>query len=133
MVKKILLGFALALVILTASFYILMPDKVRIDFEKTRTIFKVYEDGKFVTSGVEYVRLFDGTKLMRASDRVINYTLLEGKTVAEHKSLFKEGIIVEEEYEFDNDVVNVEEVPVSHSICFTNAKGKIFEYMIDKI
>ena len=133
MVKKILLGTALVLVILFASFYIMLPEKVRIDFTETRTIFKVYEGDKFVISGIEYTRIFDGTKLMRAKDRVINYTLLEGKTMAERTSMFKEGIVVDENYEFDNDVVSVESVPISHNVCFTNATGKIFEYMIDKI
>jgi len=137
MAKKILLGSALVLVILTASFYLLMPEKVRIDFEKTRTIFKVYEDNKFVVSGIEYVRLFDGTKLMRAKNRTINFTIsrdiLGYKTVTERISSFKNEIIIEELYEFDNGVVNVENVPIAHDICFSNAKGKIFEYMIDKI
>ncbi len=121
------------MVILTTSFYILMPEKVRIDFEKTRTIFKVYEEGKFVTSGIEYVRIFDGTRLMRAKNRTINYILLDEITIVNRQSSFKERIVIDEIYEFDNEVINVENVPVSHKICFTNAKDKIFEYMIDRI
>ncbi|KKM55277.1 hypothetical protein LCGC14_1552780 [marine sediment metagenome] len=135
MAKKIWLGSALVLVVLTASFYILMPEKVRIDFTKTRTIFSVYNilTEKFDIEGIEYVRIFDGTKLMRAKNRTIDYTLLEGKTMAERVSMFKDGIVIEEKYGFDNDVVDVENVPTSHNICFTNAENKIFEYMIDRI
>ena len=96
MAKKIWLGTALFLVILTASFYFLMPEKIRIDFEKTRTIFKVYEDDKFVISGIEYVRLFDGTKLMRAKNRTIDYILSGDETIAKRVSSFKESIIIEE-------------------------------------
>ncbi len=132
---KIWLGTALALVILTASFYILMPEKVRIDFTKTRTIFSVYNilTEKFDTEGIEYVRIFDGTTLMRAKSRIINYTLLDGRTIANRTSFFKDNILIEEIYKFDNDVTDVENVPISHNICFTNAKNKIFEYMIDRI
>ncbi len=133
MVQKIWLGTALVLVILTTSFYLLMPEKVRIDFTKTRTIFKVYEEGKFVTSGIEYVRIFDGTRLMRAKNRTIDYTILDSKTMAGRISSFKDRIIIEDSYDFDNEVINVENVPISHKVCFTNSKGKIFEYMIDRI
>ena len=133
MAKKIVLGSLLVLVILMASLYILMPGKVRIDFEETRTIFKVYEDDKFVVSGIEYVRIFDGTKLMRAKNRTINYTLLEGKAMAERVSMFKDEIVIDEKYEFNNNVTSVENVPLAHNICFANASGKIFEYMIDKV
>ena len=66
-IKKIWVG-TLLLVILTSSFYIMLPDKVRIDFEKTKSVFKVYEDGKFVISGTEYTRLFDGEAERKVKD-----------------------------------------------------------------
>ncbi len=136
MVKKIWLGTVLVLIILTSSFYILMPDKVRIDFTKTRTIFSIYnpETEKFDDiQGIEYVRIFDGTRLMRAKNRTINYILLDGITLANRQSSFKERIVIDEIYKFVNEVTNVENVPVSHNICFNNAENKIFEYMIDRI
>ncbi len=131
--KTIAVGSVLLLVVLTASFYMLMPEEIRIDFEKTRTVFKVYEDGKFVISGIEYTRIFDGTSLMRANNRNISYDIGVDISTWYRIANFKEGIIAEDFYEFDNDATDVETVPISHEICFTNAKGKIFEYMIDKI
>ena len=133
MAKKIWIGIVLALVILTSSIYMLMPDKVRIDFEKTRTVFKVYEDGKFVISAIEYTRIFDGTTLMRANDRSINYSIEESTTEWHRISNFKDEIVVEDFYTFDNQATDVEDVPINHKICFTNAKDKIFEYLVSDI
>ena len=135
MVKKILLGSILLLVILSTSFYIMLPNKIRIDFQKTRTIFSVYDNStnKFVTSGIESTRIFDGAKLMRAKNRSISYELYDGTTRWYRLANFKEGIIVEDFVSFDNDAIDVENVPVSHQACFTNAAGKIFEYLISNI
>lgn len=47
MVNKTWVGSALLLVVLTASFYILIPDKIRIDFQEAKTIFSVWEEDKF--------------------------------------------------------------------------------------
>lgn len=129
--KKIILG-TLILVILSASFYILLPEKVRIDFEKTRTIFKVYNE-TYETSGIEYSNLFDGTKKMLANDRQIEVINFSDHTEVYRFSRFKENISVLDTYLFDNFVTDVSEVPVSHEVCIENAKGKIFEYLIDNI
>ncbi len=133
MAKKIWLGSILILVILTTSFYMLMPDKVRIDFTKTRTIFRVYEEGKFVISGIEYTRIFDGTKLMRAKNRTRSYDIKDKTTEWHRVASFKDKIIAEDFYKFDNEATDVETVPISHMACFTNAQGKIFEYLISNI
>jgi len=130
--KKIAIG-VLILVILTSSFYILLPEKVRIDLESTRTKFSVYEDGKFVLSGIEYTRIFDGTKLMRAKNREINYSYDLDNTRLYRKADFKDGIVAEDFYTFNNKETDVENIPISHQICFTNATNKIFEYLINNI
>ena len=57
---KYYLGF-LVLVILSSSFYIMFDDEVRLDFQSTRTLFKVYEEDRFVLAATEYVRIFDIT------------------------------------------------------------------------
>ena len=134
MVKtKIWLGIALLLVVLTSSFYIMMPENVRIDFSKTRTKFSVWENEKFVLAGYEYTRLFDGSKLMRAKSRTLVYDLKDGTTEVLRTANFKDGIIATDKYVFDNNVTEVEQVPVSHDICVINGSGKIFEYLIQNI
>ena len=104
---KIILSAVLALIVLTASFYMFMPGKLRIDFEKTRTIFKIYEDDKFVTSGIEYTRIFDGTRLMRAKNRSISYIIKDSTTEWYRVAMFKEGIIAEDFVGFENEATNI--------------------------
>lgn len=132
-IKKIWLGAILLLVVLTATFYIVMPENVRIDFSKTRTKFSVWENQKFVLSGIEYTRIFDGSKLMRAKNRTLDYFLEDDMTRVVRVANFKDNIKVTDTYLFRNDVVDVEDVPISHNICFSNAKGKIFEYLVSNI
>ena len=140
MVNKIKLSAWLTLVILSTAFYMLYEDnfgKLRIDFTETKTLYKVYENGSFPSFPVvakEFTRAFDGTKLMRAKNRSINYTINFDNTTDWYRiANFKERIIVEDFVEFDNLATNIEDVPVSHEICFTNAQGKIFEYLITHI
>ncbi len=120
----------LIVVFLTASIYVMLPDKVRINVMKTRTLFSVHDGNKFIPAAYEYTRIFDGSKLMRASSRTLsNYT--DGNIFnLIRTSVFKDGIIATDFYSFDGDIDDVEQVPVIHQICFDNAKGKIFEYMI---
>ncbi len=136
MANKILLSFLMVLVILSGSFYMVFSDKIRIDFAKTRTSYKLYNPftGKFDDlQAVEYTRIFDGTTLMRAKSRFIRYNIIGDTTEWYRYALFKEGIVAEDFLEFDNLATNVEDVPVFHKVCFGNAKGKIFEYLITNI
>jgi hypothetical protein len=70
--KKYFIGF-LVLVILSASVYIMLPGKVRLDVAPTNTKFSIFDNGKFVLAATEYVYLYDGSSKMKASSREINY------------------------------------------------------------
>lgn len=130
--NKYILGL-LTLVILTSSIYILMPEKVRIDFQPTRNIFYVYINGTFELSAKEYVRVFDGTTLMKANDRQLWYRINTDNSSIYKSADFKNGIRIKEQVYFNNNPESVENVPVYHKVCFTNATGKIFEYLITDI
>ena len=54
--QKEIIGF-LMLVILTSSFYVMLPDSVRIDIQETKSIFKVYENESWVLSGTEWTNI----------------------------------------------------------------------------
>ena len=130
---KIFLGF-LMLVVLTASVYILLPDKVRIDVAETRTQYRVYEDGSWILAGTEYTKLYDGTSLMRAKDRVVNYTLDgDNKSTIYRYAFFKDNITAIDIYKFDGSKPEVELVPISHEIRILNGVGKIFQYEVNDI
>lgn len=44
--------------------------------------------------------------------------------------MFRDNITIKEVYEFDGYSDDISKVPLSREVCFTNAKGKIFEYRI---
>lgn len=143
MAKKILLG-ALIFVILTSSFYIMLPEQVKIIFEDTRTVFKVYTGSKYETSAVEYVRVFDGSKKMLADSRANTYLIYEGidpmtNTIVNFTNVTKtaymkrDGVRVEQLYHFNGMTEDKAMVPVSERICFYNGSGKIFEWLIKDI
>jgi len=131
--SKIILGEMLVLVVLTTSFYLMMPDKVRVNFLKTNTEFNVWNGSEFILGGVEYIRIFDGSKLMRANERNMDYILSDGITTAIKTANFKDNIRLTETFIYHNNATRVEDLPISHQICFENAQGKIFEYLISKI
>ena len=132
MVKKYLIGFMI-LVVLTASVYILIPDKVRIDVENTKTTIKVFENNSWVLAGTERTILYDGTKKMRASSRNVNYSIEDNFTTIQRTSYFKDGIIAIDIYEFDGSTKDVELYPISHQIRILGGQGKIFLYEVNDL
>ncbi len=134
--QKFILG-AILLVILTSSVYLVLNDEVRIDIQKTRSIFQVYEDGSWVVSGIEYVNLFDGTAKMRASERNIVYDIFENTTIITRTAQYKQNILVVERYVFDGNNEDVRLFPVEHSIEVIGAdrpeRPFILQYEVQKL
>jgi hypothetical protein len=132
--QKIIIGF-LVLVVLTASVYILLPGKVRIDVQDTKTTFKVWENNSWILAGTEYTKIYDGTTLMKANNRVVNFTanIEENKTTIYRYSYFKENISVIDIYNFDGAKDDVELVPISHEIQVNNGKDKILVYEVNDL
>ena len=131
---KIWLSSVLLLVFLTASVYFIYNDEVRIDITKTRSIFKVYEDGEWVVSGIEYTNIFDGTAKMRAKNRSLDTVIGEdNRTKVTRIANYKDGISTIEIYTFDAQVEDVELFPISHSIEVINGEGKLLQYEVQKL
>jgi len=127
MAKKLLVGF-LVLAILSASLYIILPDKVRVDVSNTRTQYSVFENGSLVLGGTEYVNLFDGTKKMRAKNRETSQEVWDGIIRIKRKSLWKDNITTIQTYTFNGSSTDVEHVPVSNEFRCINCVGKIVHY-----
>lgn len=107
-----------------------MPDKIRIDFENTRTSYFTYQEEKFILSATEYVYLYDGTTKMRAKSRELTFNIVGDITEVTRYSQYKDNISTVQTYIFNSKVQDVEYVPVSHSVQCINCVGKIlhFEY-----
>ena len=128
MAKKITLSALMICVILTSSYYILVPDKFRIDVENTRTRYRVYLEDKWELSGTEYINLFDGTKKMRAKNRSIEYDIVSGNLYIQRVANYKDNIRVVDSYTFDSSFSDIELVPVEHSTECYNCQGKIMHF-----
>ena len=130
--KKYWIGFFL-LVILTSSVYILLPDNVRIDIEKTKTTFQVWENEAWVLAGTERTILFDGTKKMRANSREVESFVVGNLTKVVRTSYFKDNIVAIDTYSFDGSIKNVELYPVQHTVEIINGTGKLFVYEVNDL
>lgn len=124
---KINIG-VLLLVILTASIYILLPGQIRIDVQETKTLYRVYEDGKLVLAAREFVNLFDGTAKMRANFREVKQTVDSGMIVIHRIAKYKDDISVQEMYVFDSVISDVRQVPIQHETICINCVGKILQF-----
>ena len=135
---KIWLSSVLLLVFLTASVYFIYNDEVRIDIQKTKSIFQVYEDGEWVISGIEYTNIFDGSAKMRAKNRSLETIIGEDNfTTVTRIANYKDGISTIEIYTFDAQVEDVELFPISHSIKVIGAdrpeRPFILQYEVQKL
>lgn len=118
------------IVILTASIYIYLPEKVKISVENTRSMLYVWEDGKWVLGATEYLYIWDGTKKMRASSRLVTYTQSGDMTIITRTADWKEGIKTVHTYTFNTNTSDVRLIPISSVLECFNCEGKIihFEY-----
>jgi parallel beta-helix repeat protein len=130
--EKIFLGFMI-FVVLTASVYVMLPNQVRIDVEKTKTVFKVWENESWVLAGTEYTKIYDGTSLMRAKDRNVTYEIEGNITYVTRTATYKDNIIAYDYYVFDGSTDDVTTYPVEHTIRILNGEGKILQYEIQDL
>lgn len=126
--KKIVLSAFLVLVILTASFYILMPGKVKIDFQETRTKYSVWENDGWVLAATEYINLFDGSAKMRANDRSISQHVEGNFLYLDRFAYYKDNIIVKDRLVFNAYNYDVTSFPIDHIIICLNCEGKILQF-----
>lgn len=133
MAKKIIFSAFLILVVLATSIYLVMPDKVKIDIQNTRTQYSVLENDSWVLAATEYVNLFDGTTKMRASSREISYFNDTNYVYVIRNSEWKDGIVTKQTYTFDKYADKVEDLPISNTFECFNCNGKIVSYEIRDI
>ncbi len=129
MVNKIILSVFLTLVVLSTSIYVMMPDKVKIVVEETRTKLYVYEDS-WDLIGTEYFYIWEGSTKLRAKSREVTYGTDDSITQIVRWAYYKDNISTQQVYTFDSTIDDVRFVPVKHEAYCYNCVGKIvhFEY-----
>ena len=127
MVTKTHVG-VLLLAILSVSIYVQMDEQVKLHVDNYKSVFSVWEDDKWVVSGKEYSRLFDGVKLSYADKREVTSEVNGNLVTIKRLIEYKNGAKQINTYSFDGSIDDKELFPISHQIEMFNAKGKILEY-----
>jgi parallel beta-helix repeat protein len=133
---KLVIGFLL-LILTSYGVYISLQNDVRIYVQNDKSTFYVVEDGRWRISGVEYNKLFNGTKLIyRRARNVEIQTLIDDikETVTIiRKTPFTNGAFIIDTYSFDGKIDSLELFPVSHTLEIINGSGLIYQYEVRKL
>lgn len=132
--KKYFIGILL-LVILASSIYIAIPDKVKIQIDVSKTVFSIFENGKWLVSGNEYNSIYAGSKKVAVDsqyDKIYNITNGSSvKLIRERR--YVSGTYVIDTYEFDGNTADVTLFPISHKIEILNGSGEFFRYEVKNL
>ena len=125
--KKYVIGF-LIFIITLATVTVIFQGKAQIKVEKTRTIFQVNESGVWTTTGIEYNKLFNGTKVVTQKSANVTY---KPKRI-ERKAIFGDPYIFDS-YDFNPDSPDITDFPLAHTIQIYNSKNLIYEYRVTNL
>lgn len=135
--NKITVGF-LVLLLFSTGLYITLNDDVRLRVDHDKSTFYVKNDNnRWVVSGREYNRLFDGNSIMyrSASDITVNTDIDEENEQVKitRTTPYIRGPVIKDTYIFDGKIDDVELFPVSHKVEIYNASGFFYRYSIDDL
>jgi len=133
--EKVIIGF-LTILILSTAFYVTLTDqglKIRIDDDKS-TFYVKNQINRFVVSGREYNKLFDGTSLMyrRPSEitREITFDLESNTTTIVRTTPYIRGPVIVDTYFFKGNSEDVGLFPIYHKVEIYNGAGKFYRYEV---
>lgn len=119
--KNYVIG-ALILTILLGSIYITIPNQIKIQVFPTYTKYFVWEptllkpNGTWVNSASEYVYLYNGTKKLLATSRIVSNYTNETTTILYRVVNFADGISIIHNYTFDGSVTDINKIPIKEQI-----------------
>jgi len=137
--KTYVIGAILLVLLATGIVYISMGDqvKIRVDNDKTTFYLKnINADGEFygrwLVTGREYVKLYDGSKLeyRDAKNIEINTVIDDTRITITRNTPYKSGARIIQTYEFDGAIDDVLLFPISHEIKCFNCEGNILQYEV---
>lgn len=136
MANKYLIG-ALILAVLSSSIYIYLEGQAKISVGLSSTVFQIWNatgdnSGYWITGGVEYSKVFNGTKLIRFSRAVTFNKNSDNFTNITRTSTYKDILLVDN-YQFNGNVRDVEFFPIRETHSVSNASGMIYQYEVQKL
>lgn len=127
--KKIILGFIL-IVITATTITLTLPGEVRIKVTGTSSTFYVFENGTWISSGVEYNKLYSGNRLLGGVTKNISTAVSGNSTTITRTASYDIGAVIKDTYFFDGSVSDKERFPIRHTVEVINASGLIYEYYV---
>jgi hypothetical protein len=125
---------ALLLVIMASGIIYISMGGVQLKVEKTKTTFNVKENNLWVVSGIEYNKLYSGTKLLKQNTTTSRMETVTNSLTKEvyitRYANFPGNIQIKDTYYFRGNNTDPELFPVSHKIEIINASGKNFRYEV---
>lgn len=131
--KQVIFGL-LTILLAAGIIYIQYAGKVQIRVDKDKTTFYVNDSG-WKIAGVEYLRLFNGTKLVNrvtAGIEVWNETI-GNDFIVYRKTPYSSGAVIISKYVFDSQANAVELFPRKETHTVINASNLRFRYSLDKL
>lgn len=125
MASKTVIG-ALLIVILAASIAVTMND-VRIKATASSTTFYVFQNGNWLTGGVESNQLYNGSKSISRGVTSLNSLPSGGEYKIIRTATYGKATVIDT-YLFDGTVTNKELFPIYHTIQILNGKGLTYQY-----
>lgn len=140
---KIIVGFLTVLILVGGIVYISLPSvQLRVDEDKSTFYVKLINEngepyGRWLVSGREYNRLFDGTTLQyRDKSTITVETFINDDTdevTIVRTTGYQNGAQIIDTYKFDGNINDVELFPISHTIEIFNAKDMFYRYTLDDL
>ncbi|MDP2671963.1 MAG: hypothetical protein Q8O68_00450, partial [Candidatus Daviesbacteria bacterium] len=124
---KYLFGTLLIILVSVSLTSIYFGENARIDVGKDKTSFFVNEDSSWVISGVEYNKLYNGSKLLsKISSKTAVQTEIDNSSnlvTITRTTPYSSGGLVVDTYIFDGKIDNIKLFPISHQVEIYNVTG----------
>ena len=123
------------MILLSSVVYISLDNKVRIRVDNEKVTFYTKNDNnRFVVSGREYNKLFDGTKLMYRSAKNVEVDTyidnISNTVTIKRTTPFIRGPTIVDTYFFDGKIDDLILFPIYHKVEIFNAKDKFYRYEV---
>ena len=127
------IGVLTLVLMLSGIVYVSFSNYVRIRVDYDKSTFYVYKNGTgWITSGIEYNSLLNGTKQIyrNASNIAIN-TLISGNNLTITRTTpYQKGSKIVDFYAFSGDISGRQDFPIYRTVDIYGAKGLIYQYEV---
>jgi hypothetical protein len=133
--NKITVGF-LVLLLFSTGLYITFNDQLRLRVDEDKSTFYVQENSRWVVSGREYNRMFDGsTQMNRRASQIKVETFYDNDEIVKivRTTPYIRGPVIVDTYTFDGKVTDITLFPISHQIEIHNGSGYFYRYSVDEL